>query len=222
MDVLNPATGETIARGAELRAPRTSTAPSSAAKPALPEWLDATPEERSELLLKLADVIEENAEELAQIESRNVGKPLMRRARRDAVRGRQPALLRGRGAQPRGQVGGRVHQGLHVDDPARADRDRRRHLPVELPADDGGLEAGAGARGRQRADPQAVRADAALVAALRRARAGGDPGRRAPGRHRRRRAVGRADRRAPRRPSRLAHRRRRHREGDRAGTRPTR
>jgi betaine-aldehyde dehydrogenase len=47
------------------------------AREALPEWLDATPAERAELLLKLADVITDNAEELAQIESRNVGKPLM-------------------------------------------------------------------------------------------------------------------------------------------------
>src|SRR5262249_48607044 len=48
-----------------------------AAKAALPGWLETTPKERSELLHKLADVLEENAEELAQIESRNVGKPLM-------------------------------------------------------------------------------------------------------------------------------------------------
>ena len=34
------------------------------------------PGERAELLLKLADVIDEHAEELAEIESRNVGKPL--------------------------------------------------------------------------------------------------------------------------------------------------
>ncbi|HEV8461150.1 MAG TPA: aminobutyraldehyde dehydrogenase, partial [Gaiellaceae bacterium] len=47
------------------------------AKKALPEWLDATPKERSELLYKLAQILEDNAEELAQIESRNVGKPLM-------------------------------------------------------------------------------------------------------------------------------------------------
>jgi 1-pyrroline dehydrogenase len=46
------------------------------ARQALPGWLDATPKERSELLHKLADVMEENAEELAQIESRNVGKPI--------------------------------------------------------------------------------------------------------------------------------------------------
>ncbi|HVN59622.1 MAG TPA: aminobutyraldehyde dehydrogenase, partial [Gaiellaceae bacterium] len=37
----------------------------------------ATPKERSEVLLKLADVIDDNAEELAQLESLNVGKPLM-------------------------------------------------------------------------------------------------------------------------------------------------
>src|SRR5207244_9088464 len=47
------------------------------AKQALPEWLDKTPKERSELLHKLADVLEQNAEELAQLESVNVGKPLM-------------------------------------------------------------------------------------------------------------------------------------------------
>src|SRR5262249_54319866 len=40
-------------------------------------WLDATPKERSELLHKLAPIIEDNAGGLAQNESRNVGKPLM-------------------------------------------------------------------------------------------------------------------------------------------------
>jgi acyl-CoA reductase-like NAD-dependent aldehyde dehydrogenase len=33
-----------------------------------PDWLDKTPKERSELLLKLADVIDDNVEELAQLE----------------------------------------------------------------------------------------------------------------------------------------------------------
>ena len=49
----------------------------SGVKAALPKWLETTPKERSELLHKLADVIDENAEELAQLESLNVGKPLM-------------------------------------------------------------------------------------------------------------------------------------------------
>jgi 1-pyrroline dehydrogenase len=75
MEVLNPATGETIAevpRGSAEDVDRAV----AAAKASLPEWLDATPGERAEALLKLADVLEDNAEELAEIESRNVGKPL--------------------------------------------------------------------------------------------------------------------------------------------------
>ena len=45
------------------------------ATPTRSPWLDATPRERSEMLLKLADVIDENADELAALESRNV-KPI--------------------------------------------------------------------------------------------------------------------------------------------------
>ena len=75
MEVLNPATGEVIAevpRGTQADVDRAV----EAAKQALPEWLETTPGERQEALLKLAAVIEDNAEELAEIESRNVGKPL--------------------------------------------------------------------------------------------------------------------------------------------------
>jgi 1-pyrroline dehydrogenase len=76
LDVINPATGESIAEVPNMSADEVD-AVVDRAKKALPEWLDATPKERSELLHKLADVIDDNAEELAQIESRNVGKPLM-------------------------------------------------------------------------------------------------------------------------------------------------
>jgi 1-pyrroline dehydrogenase len=76
MEVIAPATGETIAE-----VPRCSEEDIDraveAAQAALPDWLEKTPKERSELLHKLADVLEENAEELAQLESVNVGKPLM-------------------------------------------------------------------------------------------------------------------------------------------------
>ena len=75
MDVLNPATGETIAQVPACTAADVDAAV-EAAKAALPEWLDSTPAERAEVLLTLADVIDENADELAEIESRNVGKPL--------------------------------------------------------------------------------------------------------------------------------------------------
>jgi len=75
MDVLNPATGEPIAevpRGTQADVDRAV----EAAKKALPAWLETTPAERAEVLLALADVIDENAQELAGIESMNVGKPL--------------------------------------------------------------------------------------------------------------------------------------------------
>ena len=76
MDVINPATGEVVAAVPRCSAEDVDRAVATAAK-ALPEWLDRTPKDRSELLHKLADVLEENAEELAQLESLNVGKPLM-------------------------------------------------------------------------------------------------------------------------------------------------
>ena len=75
MEVLNPATGETIGEVQRSTAEDADRAV-QAAKDALPEWLDSTPGERAELLLKLADLIEENADELAALESKNVGKPL--------------------------------------------------------------------------------------------------------------------------------------------------
>ena len=76
LDVINPATGETIAQTPNMSSDEVDEVVARAKK-ALPDWLDATPKERSELLYKLADVIDDNAEELAQLESRNVGKPLM-------------------------------------------------------------------------------------------------------------------------------------------------
>ncbi len=76
MEIINPATGEVIADVPKGSAEDVDRAVAAAAK-ALPEWLEATPKMRSELLHKLADVLEQNAEELAQLESLNVGKPLM-------------------------------------------------------------------------------------------------------------------------------------------------
>jgi acyl-CoA reductase-like NAD-dependent aldehyde dehydrogenase len=76
MEVINPATGETIAEVPRCSAEDVDRAV-AAANSALPGWLDSTPKERSELLHKLADVLEEHGEELAQLESLNVGKPLM-------------------------------------------------------------------------------------------------------------------------------------------------
>ncbi len=75
MEVLNPSTGDVIAevpRGGEGDVER---AVGAAAK-ALPDWLEKTPKDRMEVLLGLADVMEEHGEELARLESLNVGKPM--------------------------------------------------------------------------------------------------------------------------------------------------
>src|SRR2546429_698285 len=75
-DVINPANGEVIAtvpKGTE----KDVDGAVAAARRAFDEvWFDSTPRERSEMLLKIAGVVEEHGEELARIESENVGKPL--------------------------------------------------------------------------------------------------------------------------------------------------
>src|SRR5262245_11308636 len=74
-EILNPSTGDTIAEVPE-GAQADGAGAVDAAKAALPEWLETTPGERAEALLKLADVLDANTEELAQLESQNVGKPV--------------------------------------------------------------------------------------------------------------------------------------------------
>ena len=74
MEILNPATGDVIAEVPQGTAEDVDRAV-AAAEQAWESWQLKTPKDRMELLLRLADVIEENAEELARLESLNVGKP---------------------------------------------------------------------------------------------------------------------------------------------------
>ena len=109
MEVLNPSTGDVIAevpRGGEGDVER---AVGAAAK-ALPDWLEKTPKDRMEVLLGLADVMEEHGEELARLESLNVGKPMWIARDEIPVLRRQPALLRRRGPESGGQGGRRVRR----------------------------------------------------------------------------------------------------------------
>jgi len=75
-EIINPATGKVIAhvpKGTEQDVDRAV----AAARKAYDEtWFDSTPRDRSERLLKLASAIEEHGDELARLESENVGKPL--------------------------------------------------------------------------------------------------------------------------------------------------
>jgi betaine-aldehyde dehydrogenase len=75
IEVLNPATEERIA---ELPAATEEDADRAvaAAKAAFPAWRAVAPGDRGRLLRRLATLVEEHTEELALIETRNVGKPL--------------------------------------------------------------------------------------------------------------------------------------------------
>jgi betaine-aldehyde dehydrogenase len=72
--VLNPATGEPIAE-APLSTAEDVNRAVEAARAAFDGWSTTTPGDRSLALLKLADALEENADELSDLEATNAGKP---------------------------------------------------------------------------------------------------------------------------------------------------
>src|SRR3954453_20735980 len=73
--VLNPATGEELAQE-PVSSREDVDGAVAAARKACAAWSKTAPAERQAALLKLADVIEEHADELADLEARNAGKPL--------------------------------------------------------------------------------------------------------------------------------------------------
>jgi acyl-CoA reductase-like NAD-dependent aldehyde dehydrogenase len=75
LTVLNPATEEPIAQLERAGVEETDAAVARA-KAAFPAWKAVAPTDRARLLRRLATLVEEHAEELARIESRNVGKPI--------------------------------------------------------------------------------------------------------------------------------------------------
>src|ERR671934_2932108 len=75
LSVLNPATEEPIAELDEAEA-EDADAAVERAKRAFPAWRAVAPGDRARLLRRLATLVEEHGEELAWIESQNVGKPI--------------------------------------------------------------------------------------------------------------------------------------------------
>jgi betaine-aldehyde dehydrogenase len=73
-EVVNPATGEAIAEAPLSTADDVDRAV-AAAREAFDGWAATTPGERALMLLKLADAIEDHAEELSDLESADAGKP---------------------------------------------------------------------------------------------------------------------------------------------------
>ncbi|WP_019876477.1 gamma-aminobutyraldehyde dehydrogenase [Sporichthya polymorpha] len=74
-DVYAPATGDVLFRAASSGTADVDRAVQAAAK-AFESWSVTTPRERSEALLRIAQVIEDHADEFTAIESANVGKPV--------------------------------------------------------------------------------------------------------------------------------------------------
>ncbi len=72
-DIVNPATGSVVAT-APVSGQADVDAAYGAADAAFAEWGQTTPSERQQALLKIADAIEANADELIALESQNTGK----------------------------------------------------------------------------------------------------------------------------------------------------
>ena len=75
LSVLNPATEEVVAELEQAGVEETDAAVERARR-AFPEWRAVAPQDRARLLRRLATLVEEHAEELALLETRNVGKPV--------------------------------------------------------------------------------------------------------------------------------------------------
>jgi betaine-aldehyde dehydrogenase len=73
--VLNPATGEELARAPISSAADVDRAV-AAARRAFVGWSRTTPAQRAEVLLAIADVVDQHAEEIARLEALNAGKPI--------------------------------------------------------------------------------------------------------------------------------------------------
>jgi betaine-aldehyde dehydrogenase len=78
IDVLDPATGDVIARVPDANAEDVDRAV-RAARAAFDEgpWKDATAQDRGRVLFKLAEIVRARADELAELETRNSGKPIV-------------------------------------------------------------------------------------------------------------------------------------------------
>jgi len=79
---VDPATGEVLAT-LPLSSREDVDSAVSGARSAQPAWAAVDPTRRTRLLVRLAELIEEHAEELAETESRDVGKPIAEASARD-------------------------------------------------------------------------------------------------------------------------------------------
>ena len=196
----NPATGEVLATVAEGDREDIDRAVAAARKAFDGPWSKWKPAERQMLLLKLADLVDSHIEELAALDTYDMGAPISRtRNNRQRAR-RHAALLRRHGDRAARRDHRELAAGrdllLHAEG---AGRRGRRHHPVERPAHRHHLEDRTGAGDGLHRGAEARRGGAAHLAAAGRAlprggRAARRGQRRAGLRRDRRRGAGRASR----------------------------
>jgi betaine-aldehyde dehydrogenase len=110
-EVTNPANGEVIA-DMPLSGEEDVNRAVAAAKAAFPGWSTTTPAERATAMLKLADILDEHAEELSDLEAADAGKP-----RNAFLEDEMPAVsdtlrfFAGAGRVPEGQASGEYVSG---------------------------------------------------------------------------------------------------------------
>ena len=167
--VLDPATGEVITEVASSNAADVDSAVAAAAE-AFAGWAATAPGQRAAALLQLADAIEADADDLVAHREPERRQADRRRARRSGSSSTTCASSAGAAQLTRPRRRASTSAGytsiLRREPLGVAGLDR----PVELPADDGGLEDRARAGRRQHRRAEAVGAHAAHRAAPRRAR----------------------------------------------------
>src|SRR5258706_1936203 len=159
---INPSTGEVITQVAEADAPDVDKAV-SAARAAFetgPWRKKLTASQRGNLMYKLADLMEKNADELAQLGPRQRQALSRRPRRRRAAHHRLLSLLRRLGRQKSGQDHSRKRPVFHLHQ-ARTSWRCRPDYPVEFPASDASLETWSRASCGLHRRSQALGADAA-------------------------------------------------------------
>lgn len=172
-NTLNPATGEVIATISEGNEADVERAVAAARRAFEGVWSTMRPAERGHILFRLAELMKQHSAELAELESRDAGKPISAVLRQDLPAAIDTLTYYAGWAD-------KIH-GDTVPDAqrcadlhgARAGRRRRSDRAVEFPADDRHVEAGACAGLRLHHRHEARRTDLAVGAADRRTRAGG-------------------------------------------------
>lgn len=76
-DVIDPGNGDVIATAAEGGAEDVDRAVAAARRVLEGDWAKVKPNQRARLMFRLADLVEQHADEIAQLESINTGKPLV-------------------------------------------------------------------------------------------------------------------------------------------------